>query len=200
MIQITEDDVLGAGKKQVIIYNDEIKIAIAPEVGGRIADIRNRETTFLYTTYPKGVAFGPYTEYGGIEECIGSAPGNLWNVAWLYEIKDNGVLLQVMSRSILVRKFITLDESLPIIKIKYDFFHTGNTMTKFTFGIHPEISIGGVFKDNGYYIPSKDEIIQGIGKSAGFKQSVQTPESWCSVSNGKYSFGQMFPKDVIDSI
>ena len=200
MIQITEDDILGAGKKQVIINNDKIKAIIVPEVGGRIAEIQSNGTQFLYRTYPKGISFGPYTEYGGIEECIGSAPGNLWNASWFYEIKNNGVLLQIMSRSILVRKFITLDESLPIVKIKYDFFNIGNTMTKFTFGIHPEINIGGIFRDNRYYIRSKDGIVQGIGEPAGFKKSVSSPELWCSVSNGKYVFGQMFPKDVIDSI
>ncbi|MGB9596700.1 MAG: hypothetical protein ACPL7B_10510, partial [Candidatus Poribacteria bacterium] len=200
MTQVIENDVLGAGKDQIIINNDKIRVIIVPEAGGRIAEIQSNDVQFLHRTYPKGINFGPYTEYGGIEECIGSAPGNLWNASWQYEIKDNGVLLQVMSRAILVRKFISLDESLPIVKIKYDFFNTGNTMTKFTFGIHPEISINGFFRDNRYYIPSKNGIIQGVDELAGFKKSVPFPELWCSVSNDKYTFGQMFPKDVIDSI
>jgi len=200
MIQIFEDDVLDAGKKQVVISNDALKVIIVPEIGGRIADIQSGESRFLYKTYPKGVSFGPYTEYGGIEECIGSAPGSLWNASWTYEMKDDSVLLQVLSRSILVRKLITVDENEPIVKIKYDFSNTGNTFSRFTFGIHPELCLDGALKDNLYYIPSVEGTVDGGYSGAGFKKSVASPDVWCAVtSNGKV-FGQMFPKGVFDSV
>jgi hypothetical protein len=200
MIQIFEDDMLNAGKKQVIISNDVLKVIIVPEVGGRIADIQSGESSFLHKTYPQGVSFGPYTEYGGIEECIGSAPGSLWNASWTWEKKENGILLQVLSRSILVRKLIAIHESEPIIKIKYDFSNTGNTFSRFTFGIHPEICLDGVLKDNLYYIPSTEGLIDGGYSGAGFKKSIASPDIWCAVTHNGKVFGQMFPKGVFDSI
>ena len=200
MIQIFEDDVLNAGKKQVVISNDVLKVIIVPEVGGRIADIQSGESRFLYKTYPQGVSFGPYTEYGGIEECIGSAPGSLWNASWTWEKKEDGIFLQVLSRSILVRKFIAIHESEPIIKIKYDFSNTGNTFSRFTFGIHPEICLDGVLKDNLYYIPSAEGIVDGGYSGAGFKKSIASPDVWCAVTHNGKVFGQMFPKGVFDSI
>jgi uncharacterized small protein (DUF1192 family) len=200
MIQIFEDDVLNVGKKQVVISNDALKVIIVPEVGGRIADIQSGESRFLYKTYPKGVSFGPYTEYGGIEECIGGAPGSMWNASWIWDEKDDGVLLQIQSRTILVRKFITVHESEPIIKIKYDFSNTGNTFSRFTFGIHPEICIDGNLKGNTYHIPSEQGSVDGGYSGAGFKKSVGSPDVWCAVTQNGKVFGQMFPKDVIDSI
>lgn len=200
MIHIIEEDVFGAGKKQVVISNDVLKVIIVPEVGGRIADIQSGESRFLYKTYPQGVSFGPYTEYGGIEECIGSAPGSLWNASWTWEKKEDGMLLQILSRSILVRKFITIHESEPIIKIKYDFSNTGNTFSRFTFGIHPEICLDGALKDNLYYIPSAEGLIDGGYSGAGFKKSIASPDVWCAVTHNGKVFGQMFPKGVFDSI
>lgn len=200
MFQILEEDVFGIGKNQIIINNNAIKAVIVPEVGGRIAQIQNGETQFLYRTYPQGVDFGPYTEYGGIEECIGGAPGTLWNVAWKCDKKDNGVLLQTTSKSVLVRKFITIDENEPIIKIKYDLINLGNTFSRFTFGIHPEISVGSSFRDNKYHISSKQEAINGGYEGAGVKKSIATPDGWCAVTNNGKAFGQMFPMDTIDSI
>jgi hypothetical protein len=200
MIQIFEDDVLNAGKKQVIISNDVLKVIIIPEIGGRIADIQSGESHFLHRTYPQGVSFGPYTEYGGIEECIGSAPGSLWNASWTWEKREDGIFLQVLSRSILVRKLITIHESEPIIKIKYDFSNTGNTFSRFTFGIHPEICLDGALKDNLYYIPSTEGLVDGGYSGAGFKKSVASPDVWCVVTHNGKVFGQMFPKGVFDSI
>lgn len=200
MIQIFEEDIFNTGKNQIVMSNDAIKAIIVPEVGGRIADIQSGESHFLYKTYPNGVSFGPYTEYGGIEECIGSAPGSLWNASWIWEKKDNGVLLQIQSRAILVRKLITVHESEPIIKIKYDFSNTGNTFSRFTFGIHPEICMGGNLKGNVYYIPSAQGTVEGGYSGAGFKKSVASPDIWCAITHNGKVFGQMFPKDVFDSI
>ena len=146
MSQIYEEDVLDAGKNQVIIANDDAKIVIVPELGGRIADVQAGDVSFLHRTYPNGVEFGPYTEYGGIEECIGGAPGTLWSADWKWEQSNGGILLQCRSKHILVRKLITLDETEPIIKIDYDFFSFGVTFSKFTFGIHPEVNIAGALQ------------------------------------------------------
>ena len=200
MSDVYEEDILNAGRDQVIIARDDIKVAIVPELGGRIADVQCGETQFLYRTYPEGVDFGPYTEYGGIEECIGGAPGSLWNAVWRWERKDNGVLLQALSQRTLVSKFISLDENEPIIKIDYDFLNLGNGFSKFTFGIHPEVCIGGSLKDNRYHVPTGGELLNGAYVEAGFKNKLQPSEGWCAITCQGKVFGQMFPEDMIDII
>lgn len=85
MIKIFEDDKLKSGTKQIVLESDKLSTLIAPEVGGRIVGIQKGAWNFLHRTYPKGIEFGTYTEYGGIEECVGGAPGTLWNVPWIHE-------------------------------------------------------------------------------------------------------------------
>ena len=198
MSQVYEEDVLDAGKNQVIVGNDDIKVVIVPESGGRIADVHSGEVKFLHRTYPEGVDFGPYTEYGGIEECMGGAPGSLWNAKWRWDEKDNGVLLQCVSRSILVRKFVTLDEAEPIVRIDYSFLNFGNNFSRFTFGVHPEVCIGGSLKDNRYHIPIEGELLAGGYVAPGFKNKVPPSEGWCAITCDGKTFGQMFPEGVVD--
>ncbi len=199
MTVIYEDDILNAGKNQVIMNNELMKIIIVPELGGRIVDAISGETKFLYRKYPDSVSFGPYTEYGGIEECIGGAPGTLWNTSWKWEQKENSVLLQAISKNILIRKLISLDESEPIIKIEYDFANLGNTFSKFTFGIHPEISIGGSHKENIYHIPSEN-LVMGTYQGPGVKKTIKPTEGWCAVTYDDKVFGQMLSEGVTDII
>jgi hypothetical protein len=201
MSQIYEEDVLSAGKDQVIISNDNTKVIIVPELGGRIADVHSEEVKFLHRTYPDGVDFGPYTEYGGIEECIGGAPGALWNANWRWERKDDGVLLQALSKSILVRKHVRFaDEAEPTIRIDYSFFNFGNNFSKFTFGIHPEVCIGGALKDNRYHVPTGGELLNGGYVEPGFKNKILPSEGWCAITSEGKVFGQMFPEGVIDTV
>lgn len=200
MTLIYEEDILNAGKNQVIMSNELIKIIIIPELGGRIADAISGETKFLHRKYPDNVNFGPYTEYGGIEECIGSAPGTLWNTNWKWEQKDNNILLQAISKNILIRKLISLDESEPIIKIEYDFANLGNTFSKFTFGIHPEINIGDSHKENMYHIPSDNNIVEGIYEGPSIKKTIKPSAGWCAVTYKDKVFGQMLSEGVADII
>jgi len=200
MSKVYEEDLLNAGKKQVIISNDKTKVIIIPELGGRIADVQCGDTKFLYSTYPAGVNFGPYTEYGGIEECIGGAPGTLWNTKWRWEQKNGGVLLQVLSKGILVRKLISLDEAEAFIKIEYSFFNIGDHFSKFTFGIHPEVSIAGSMKENKYHVPGEGGIVDGGYTEAGFKDRILPSEGWCAITHDGKVFGQMFPEDIVDAL
>ena len=200
MSQVYEEDVLSAGKNQVVVSNNDMKIIIVPELGGRIADVQSGEIKFLHRTYPDGIDFGPYTEYGGIEECIGGAPGSLWNTTWRWDRKDSGVLLQSFSQKILVRKFISLDEAEPIIKIDYSFLNLGNNFSKFTFGIHPEVCIAGSLKDNQYHVPTGGELLNGSYAEPGFKNKVLPSEGWCAITCAGKVFGQMFPEGVIDTV
>jgi len=207
MSQVYEEDALDAGKNQVIIRNDNAKVIIVPELGGRIADVQFNDDRggfetrpYLYRTYPEGVDFGPYTEYGGIEECIGGAPGSLWNAAWRWERKDDGVLLQALSKSILVRKHIFLDEAESVIKIDYSFLNFGTNFSKFTFGIHPEVCIGGSLRDNRYYVPTSRELLNGGYVEPGFKNKILPSEGWCAITCEGQVLGQMFPEGVIDTV
>lgn len=200
MSQVYEEDVLGAGKDQVVIGNDNTKVLIVPELGGRIADVQSGEIKFLHRTYPDGVDFGPYTEYGGIEECIGGAPGSLWNAEWKWERKDDGVLLQSLSKSVLVRKSVSLDDVEPVVKIDYSFFNFGNNFSKFTFGIHPEVCIGGSLKENQYHVPAGDELLAGGYVEPGFKNKILPSEGWCAITYEGKVFGQMFPEGIIDTV
>jgi hypothetical protein len=200
MSQVYEEDILNAGKNQVIISNDNTKVIIIPDLGGRIVDIQTGETNFLHRTYPKGVDFGPYTEYGGIEECIGGAPGTLWNAVWKWDQQDGGVVLQSLSKQILVRKLITLEDEGPIVKIDYDFFNLGNTFSKFTFGIHPEICINGALRDNQYFVPTNGDVLSGGYVEPGFKNKILPSQGWCAITHEGKAFGQMFPEGIVDVV
>lgn len=200
MTIIYEEDELNTGKNQVIMSNELMKIIIIPELGGRIVDAILGETKFLHRKYPDSVSFGPYTEHGGIEECMGSAPGTLWNTNWKYQKEENSVLLQAVSKNILIRKLISLDESEPIIKIEYDFANMGNTFSKFTFGIHPEINIGNSHKGNIYHVPSDGKIIAGTYEGPSVKKMIKPSEGWCAVTYEGKVFGQMLSEGVMDII
>lgn len=200
MSEIHEEDILNAGKNQLIISNDKSKVVIVPELGGRIIDFQDGETSFLHKTYPEGVSFGPYTEYGGIEECIGGAPGTLWGVDWVWEEQNGGVLLQARSKHILVHKLISLDETEPVIKIDYSFFSFGDTFTKFTFGVHPEVNIGEALEENQYHVPTGGELLNGGYAEPGFKAKMPPSEGWCAVTHDGKVLGQMFPEGVVDVV
>ena len=72
MTKIYETDKLNAGSPQLVLENKHISVLLQPEIGGRILDVETKDFPFLHRTYPKSVQFGSYTEYGGIEEYIGS--------------------------------------------------------------------------------------------------------------------------------
>jgi len=208
MSQVYEEDALDAGKNQVIISNDNTKAIIVPELGGRIADVQFNDgkggfetRSFLHRIYPEGVDFGPYTEYGGIEECIGGAPGTLWNANWRWERKDDGVLLQSLSKNILVRKYVRFaDEAESIIRIDYSFLNFGANFSKFTFGVHPEVCIGGALRENQYHVPTGGELLNGGYVEPGFKNKILPSEGWCAITCEGKVFGQMFPEGVIDTV
>jgi hypothetical protein len=155
MTRIYEDDKLNAGNPQLILENDLISVLLLPEMGGRILDVETRNFPFLHRTYPKSVQFGPYTEYGGIEECIGSPlTSQLWKTPWRIEKGKDGLTLSVISSTrfskVLLSKTLFLEPDAPILKIEYSFTNFDPKFTKFTFGIHPELCLGNALKNNTY--------------------------------------------------
>ena len=201
---IFHEDRLNAGQPQLIVENEMMSVMLLPELGGRILDIQTEGFTFLHRTYPQSVQFGVYIEHGGIEECVGKAPGTLWNTPWRVKEIVNGVILSTISSTpfskVLLQKRITLDDAEPILQVEYSFVNIDPKFNKFTFGIHPELCLGDDFRENEYHIPFEDGILSGKFIEVGFKQFVTPVEGWCATTYDGRAYAKLFPTDVIDCL
>ncbi len=202
MTRIFYADRWNTAHPQLIMENDIMSITVLPELGGRILDIQREDMTFLHRKYPQSVHFGTYVEHGGIEECIGKAPGTLWNTPWRVKEMQNGVILSTTSSTafskILIQKHIILDDVEPILQIKYDFINIDTKFNKFTFGIHPELCLGDNFKENEYHVPTEEGMLEGKFQEIGFKKFVTPGAGWCAATYNGIAFAQLFPQNVID--
>jgi len=201
---IFHEDRLNAGQPQLIVENELMSVILLPELGGRILDIQTEGFTFLHRTYPQSVQFGAYIEHGGIEECVGKAPGTLWNTPWRVKEIMNGVILSTISSTpfskVLLQKRITLDDAEPVLQVEYSFINIDPKFNKFTFGIHPELCLGDDFRENEYHIPIDDGILSGQFVEVGFKQFVTPAEGWCTTTYNGRAYAKLFPTDVIDCL
>ena len=205
MTRIYETDKLNAGKPQLILENNHISVLLQPEIGGRILDVETNDFPFLHRTYPKSVQSGPYTEYGGIEECIGSPLRNrLWKVPWRIEKGTGDVTLSVISPTrfsrVLLSKTLSLEPNAPILRVEYSFTNFDQQFNKFTFGIHPELCLGNALKNNTYYLPLDDQLLSGGFTELGFKRFVTPGAGWGAVTYDGRAFGMLFPPGLIDNI
>lgn len=205
MTKIYEADKLNAGNPQLILKNKHISVLLQPEIGGRILDVEMNDFPFLHRTYPKSVQFGSYTEYGGIEECIGSPLRNrLWKAPWRIEKGTGEVTLSVISPTrfgrVLLSKTLSLESTAPILRIEYSFTNFDQQFNKFTFGIHPEICLGNALKNNTYYLPLEDQLLSGGFTEFGFKKFVTPGAGWGAVTHDGMAFGMLFPPGVIDNL
>jgi len=199
VINVFEKDKLKSGTNQIGMEGENISVLIAPEVGGRIVGIQHGRRNLLHRTYPNGIDFGPYTEYGGIEECFGGAPGTLWNVPWIYEQrgrKNFKIVLSAYSRNILVKKSICLEDSEPIVNITYELLNIGKETAQISFGIHPEISMSGKFRESQYHIPTNGNVTSGKYTKPGEKKHLEPSHSWCALSYKDTIFAQFFPANI----
>ena len=205
MTKIYEADKLNAGNPQLILENKHISVMLQPEIGGRILDVETNDFPFLHRTYPKSVQFGPYTKYGGIEECIGSPLTNrLWKTPWRIEKGTGDITLSVISPTrfsrVLLSKTLSLEPTAPILRVEYSFTNFDRQFNKFTFGIHPELCLGNALKSNTYYLPLDDQLLSGGFTELGFKKFVTPSMGWGAVTHDGMAFGMLFPPGVIDSI
>ena len=205
MTKIYETDKLNAGKPQLILENNHISVLLQPEIGGRILDVETNNFPFLHRTYPKSVQFGSYTEYGGIEEYIGSPLRNrLWKAPWRIEKGTGDVTLSVISPTqfsrVLLSKTLSLEPNAPILRVEYSFTNFDRQFNKFTFGIHPELCLGNALKNNTYHLPLDDQLLSGGFTEFGFKKFVTPGAGWGAVTYDGMAFGMLFPPGVIDSI
>ncbi|MGQ9699074.1 MAG: hypothetical protein ACUVRO_13910 [Armatimonadota bacterium] len=206
-MEVKHADLLGTGRNQVILESGDQRAVVVPEVGGRIVELSYKGVNALRRLYPQGVSFGPYTEYGGIEEHVGSAPGSLWNVPWKCEVANGAVVLTAFSGRTLVRKTISLDDSAPILRIRYELANYSANFARFTFGIHPEIVMGGDHRSVRFHVPAEGEVLSGGYAGAGFRKYVTPAQGWCAATaspptaeGGTLLFLQMFPERVVDSV
>ena len=205
MTKIYEADRLNAGTPQLILENKHISVLLQPEIGGRILDVEMNDFPFLHRTYPKSVQFGAYTEYGGIEECIGSPLRNqLWKAPWRIEKGTGDVTLSVISPTqfgrVLLSKTLSLEPDAPILRVEYSFTNFDQQFNKFTFGIHPELCLGNALKNNTYYLPLDDQLLSGGFTELGFKKFVTPSAGWGAVTHDGMAFGMLFPPGVIDNL
>ena len=205
MTRIYETDKLNAGSPQLILENKHISVLLQPEIGGRVLDVEANDFPFLHRTYPKSVQFGSYTEYGGIEECIGSPLRNrLWKASWRIEKGTGDVTLSVISPTqfgrVLLSKTLSLEPNAPILRVEYSFTNFDQQFNKFTFGIHPELCLGNALKNNTYYLPLDDQLLSGGFTELGFKRFVAPSAGWGAVTYDGMAFGMLFPPGVIDSL
>ena len=205
MTRIYEADKFNAGTSQLILENKHIAVLLQPEIGGRILDVEMNGFPFLHRTYPKSVQFGPYTEYGGIEECIGSPLRNrLWQAPWRMEKGTGDVTLSVISPTrfgrVLLSKTLSLEPNTPILRVEYSFTNFDQQFNKFTFGIHPELCLGNALKNNTYYLPLEDQLLSGGFTELGFKKFVTPGAGWGAVTHDGMAFGMLFPPGLIDNL
>ncbi len=205
MTRIYEADKLNAGNPQLILENQHISVLLQPEIGGRILDVEANDFPFLHRTHPKSVQFGSYTEYGGIEECIGSPLRNqLWKAPWRIEKGTGDVTLSVISPTrfgrVLLSKTLSLEPNAPILRVEYSFTNFDQQFNKFTFGIHPELCLGNALKNNIYHLPLDDQLLSGRFTELGFKKSVTPSAGWAAVTHDGMAFGMLFPPGVIDNL
>ena len=205
MTRIYEADKLNAGNSQLILENKHISVLLQPEIGGRILDVEANDFPFLHRTYPKSVQFGSYTEYGGIEECIGSPLRNqLWKTPWRIEKGTGDVTLSVISPTrfgrVLLSKTLSLEPNAPILRVEYSFTNFDQQFNKFTFGIHPELCLGNALKNNTYHLPLEDQLLSGGFTALGFKKFVTPSAGWGAVTYDGMAFGMLFPPGVIDNL
>ena len=205
MTRIYEADKLNAGNPQLILENKHISVLLQPEIGGRILDVEINDFPFLHRTYPKSVQFGAYTEYGGIEECIGSPLRNrLWKTPWRVEKGTGDVTLSVVSPTrfgrVLLAKTLFLQPDAPILRVEYSFTNFDQQFNKFTFGIHPELCLGNALKNNTYHLPLEDQLLSGGFTELGFKKFVTPGAGWGAVTYDGMAFGMLFPPGVIDNL
>ena len=204
MTKIYEADKLNAGTPQLILENKHISVRLQPDIGGRILDVEANDFPFLHRTYPKSVQFGSYTEYGGIEECIGSPLRNqLWKAPWRIEKGTGDVTLSIISPTrfgrVLLSKTLSLEPNAPILRVEYSFTNFEQQFNKFTFGIHPELCLGNSLKNNTYHLPLEDQLLSGGFTEFGFKRLVTPDAGWGGVTYDGMVFGMLFPPGVIDN-
>jgi len=199
MTTIHETDLYGTEKSEIVLDNSCLKIVISPHLGGRVVNVEADKRQFLYSKYPEGNPSGFYREYGGIEEFMDRPPGYLWSRAWHHEIQEDGVNLCFRRNEVFLEKRISLDETMPVMKIEYAILNAGPNLIRPAFGIHPEICLDGDAASNRYHIPTHQGISSG-GCEQTRKRYIRPSQGWCAATGEKSLVGMFFPDKLLDGV
>jgi hypothetical protein len=199
MAKAYESDLYRTGKSEIVLENSCLKVIISPHLGGRIVNVSAGERQFLYSTYPEGGASELYTEFGGIEEFLERPPGILWRSAWQFRIDEDRLNLCFKQEHIFVEKRISLDESLPVVKIEYSLLNVGPNLLKRAFGIHSEICLDSDASASRYHIPVKEGILSG-GREQTRKRYVRPSQGWCAGTCQESLIAMLFPDRLLDGV
>lgn len=199
MAKVFESDLYGTGKSEIVLENPCLKAIISPHLGGRIVNVSAGEKQFLHSTYPGGGASELYTESGGIEEFLERPPGVLWRSAWRPRIDEDRVNLCFKQEHIFVEKRISLDESLPVVKIEYSLLNVGPNLLKRAFGIHSEICLDDDASASRYHVPVKEGILSG-GREQTRKRYVRPSQGWCAATGQESLIAMVFPEKLLDGV
>jgi hypothetical protein len=200
MTEVKQMDLFGARSPQMVLEQGDFRAVIAPEKGGRVVELSRGGKNALHRLYPEGYAFGPYTEYGGLEEHVGSAPGTVWDVAWETESVNGSVALAAYSTNTLVRKHFSLVGDAPLLRVDYELSNYDPNFARFTFGLHPELVLGGDHRKVNYHVPLDGHIESGGYTEAGFRKYVSPYDGWSAATAGELLFLQMLPPGVTDCL
>lgn len=199
MTRIHETDLYGTGKTEITLESSHLRVIISPHLGGRIVDVKSGDKQFLYVTYPEGRVSGYYREFGGIEEFLDRPPGMLWRIVWQHRIEEHGVNLCVKKGHIFLEKRISLDETIPIMKIEYSLLNLGTNLVKHCLGIRPEICLDSDIAANRFHIPTAKGILSG-GCEQTKKRYVRPSQGWCAGTGKNSLMAMIFPDKLLDGI
>ena len=199
MLKICETDLFGTGKPEITLETPHLNAVISPHMGGRVVDVKAGDKQFLYATYPEARVSGYYREFGGIDEFLDRPPGMLWRMAWQSRIEENVVNLSVKKQPIFLEKRISLDETMPAVRMEYSLLNTGPNLVRHAFGIHAEICLDGDIAANRFHVPTEKGMLSG-GCEQIKKRYVRPSQGWCA-STGKNSLiAMLFPDKLLDGV
>ena len=98
-----------------------------------------------------------------------------------------------------MEKRISLDESLPVVKIEYLLLNVGPNLLKRAFGIHPEICLDNDTLSNRYHIRGKEGILSG-GREQIRKRYVGPSQGWCAATGKESLVAMLFPEKLLDGV
>ena len=202
-------DIYGSGKSQVALENEQVKVIVAPELGGRIVQLRfEGNVDFLYRLYPKGRRFGQYLEYGGIEDSVGPWPGLSYRARYDFKLaKDDqaaacSLRLDLRREPIRIEKRISLERGSSTVRVEHTLINKARDTRTVSWSNHPELALGGTPSGNYSYVPTETGV-EEIKYYPSFSKIVLRPnEGWCAATNVARNvvFGQIFPQPPIDKI
>ncbi len=184
----------------ITLERGAVRARIAPDKGGRILELSYEAVNALHNLYPEGYNFGPYTEYGGIEEHVGGAPGALWGVPWDAQTEGERITLSAWSNQTLVQKTISLVGDPILLRVEYELSNYSASFARFTFGIHPELTLGGDHRSLKYAVTLAEGLEEGRYTEAGFRKSLTPSEGWSALTYNDRLFAQMLPPGVMDRL